>query len=106
MVIYNEIAAQDLEDILYNLATWKKHPLGFEHATKYVDDITNLTDTICTRSFHKNVVYSTHKKFGSKVFQYHRNSKTQWNVIYNWDKKNRIAYVNKIISNYKTIGKI
>jgi hypothetical protein len=39
MVIYTEPAAQDLEDILYGLITWDKHPLTFEHSYNYVHDL-------------------------------------------------------------------
>ena len=68
MVLYNKQAELDLHNILIGLATWKKHPLGFEHAREYVKDIRKASDDICTSSFHKQCVFQIHKKHGDKVF--------------------------------------
>lgn len=106
MVIFSKSAIADLRDILYGLIYWKKHPLSFEHAQKYVDELTEDAKTICTKSFHKNAVYSIHKQYGEKVYLYRRNKNTIWYIIYDWDKNNCIAYINRIISNYKTISEI
>ena len=104
MVIYNDTSRNDFIDILYGLATWKKHPLEFEHACSYVDDIKEAADDICTKTAHRNCTYQTHKKYGEKVFTYRRNKNTQWYVIYDWDKDGHVAYVNKIINNYMTVS--
>ncbi len=104
MVCYSEEAKKDLRNILWGLANWKKHPLGYDHAERYVDDLADEIDAICTRSFHRNCIYNAHKKHGEKVYRYNRSKTTQWNVIYNWDKENRIAYVNKIMNNHLTVS--
>ncbi len=102
MAIYNESARQALEDILYGLITWEKHPLDFEHAKQYVAEIRQASDTICRKSYHQNCSYNQHKKYGEKVHVYNRNGQTQWYFIYNWETLNRVAFVNKILNNYIT----
>jgi len=102
MVIYNQVAEQDLIDTLYGLITWEKHNLSDEHCERYVDDIVDIIDTICKKTFHRNSVFKTHLKYGNKVFTYRRNNNTVWYFIYNWDKENRIAYLNKIMNNHIT----
>ena len=42
MVIYSEQFSEDLENLLYGLITWEKHPLNPEHAQLYVEDIINI----------------------------------------------------------------
>ena len=102
MVIYNQIAEQDLIDTLYGLITWEKHNLSNQHCERYVDDIVDIIDTICKKTFHRNGVFESHLKYGNKVFTYRRNNNTVWYFIYNWDKDNRIAYLNKIMNNHIT----
>ncbi len=104
MVCYSDVFIEDLQNLLYKLANWKKHPLGFEHAANYVRDIRTAADDICTKTAHRNCTYQTHKKYGEKVFTYRRNKNTQWYVIYDWDKDSHVAYVNKIINNYMTVS--
>jgi hypothetical protein len=87
---------------LIGLASWEKHPLEYEHAMQYVSDMRKEADNICKKSFHRNCVYDIHKKYGNKIQVYRRNKQTQWNLIYNWEKFSRIAYVNKILNNYLT----
>jgi hypothetical protein len=102
MVIYNQIAEQDLIDILYGLITWEKHILSDEHCERYVDEIADVIDTICKKTFHRKCVLESHLKYGTKVFTYRRNKNTVWYFIYNWDNDNRIAYLNKIMNNHIT----
>lgn len=102
MVIYNDIAVSDLENIMYGLVIWEKHPLAFEHAQKYVKELRMECDTISKRSYHRDCKFKTHLKHGYKVYVYKRNAQTQWNLIYNWEEQNRIAFVNKILSNHIT----
>jgi len=104
MVTYSETAKQELEDILYGLVTWKKHPLDFEHAKQYVADIRQDADTICTKLYHQNCSFELHKQYGEKVHVYSRSSQTKWYIIYNWQSLNRVAFVNKIINNYLTVN--
>jgi hypothetical protein len=102
MVVYSQTAKQDLIDILYGLLTWEKHELTIAHCEKYVDDIVDIIETIDKLNIHRNCKFNIHKQFGEKSFSYKRNDQTQWYVIYNWDKDNQTAYVNKIISNHLT----
>jgi hypothetical protein len=103
MVVYSQTAKQDLIDILYGFLTWEKYELTLEHCEKYVDDIVDIIDTIDKRLTHRNCIFELHKQYGEKCFSYKRNLRTQWYFIYDWDKVNKIAYLNKIISNYVTI---
>jgi hypothetical protein len=102
MVVYSQTAKQDLIDILFGLLTWDKHELNIEHCEKYVDDIVDIIDTIDNCSTHRNCNFDLHKQFGEKCFSYKRNDQTQWYFIYDWDEMNKIAYINKIISNHLT----
>jgi hypothetical protein len=102
MVFYNETAQNDLEQILYGLATWQKHPLEFEHARNYVKALRIECEIIDTKNYHRNTSFQVHKEFGDKLFVYKRNAKTQWNIIYNWQPRQRIAFINKIVNNYLT----
>jgi hypothetical protein len=102
MVVYSSVAKQDLIDILFGLLSWGKHELTMEHCERYVDDMVDIIDTISHLSRHSNCKYELHRQYGDKCFAYKRNSQTTWYIIYNWDKVNHIAYVNKILSNYTT----
>ena len=104
MVYYSQQAIDDLHDILWGLANWKKHPLDFEHARQYVLDIQHEADTICTKLYHQNCSFEQHKRYGEKVHIYSRNYQTQWYIIYDWESLNRVAFVNKIINNHLTIN--
>ena len=101
MVYYSEIAKSDLRDILWGLANWKKHPLGFEHAERYVNEIRFICDNLEYKSIHFNSDYEIHKKYGEKVHIYKRNNTTNWYIVYNIDTKGNI-FINKIISNHLT----
>jgi hypothetical protein len=102
MVYYSELAIQDLTNIVTSLATWEKHPLGYEHAESYVDDMADHIDTICKKTHHMNTVYLIHKHLGEKVYTYKRNRHTQWYIIYDWNLVDKVAYVRKILNNYLT----
>ncbi|GHU93871.1 hypothetical protein FACS1894156_1350 [Bacteroidia bacterium] len=106
MVIYSDRAIQDLEDILYGLVTWEKHPLSFEHAKRYVDEIEAEADTICKKTFHTDTYYPSHKLYGDKVHLYRKRKQTVWYIIYNWEEPIRMAFVTKIINNYLTTDTI
>jgi hypothetical protein len=102
MVYYNNTAEDDFVEILNSLAVWRKHPLGHEHAMKYVSDIRKDADMICKNYFHPNCTYEQHLNYGEKIHVYKRNTQTQWYIIYNWDVVNGTAYVVKILNNYLT----
>jgi mRNA-degrading endonuclease YafQ of YafQ-DinJ toxin-antitoxin module len=101
MVVYSDTAKLDLADILFGLITWEKHPLEFEHARQYVNDIANFCDKLDCRSIHFKAVYRTHQYYGNYTCQYKRNTTTSWYIIYNLDRHGNV-YINKIISNYQT----
>lgn len=100
MVFYSQTAKQDLIDLLYGLITWEKHTLSIEHTERYVDDIVDVIETISTKILHRNCKQISHLKYGKKIFSYKRNKNTTWYYIYNWDKENKIAYINKIMNNH------
>jgi hypothetical protein len=102
MVYYSNKSKDDLKIILWGLANWKKHPLGYNHAVSYVSDIRKEADTICTKLFHQNCIYKQHLNYGEKIHTYKRNTHTQWYIIYDWDAVNRVAYVLKILNNHLT----
>jgi hypothetical protein len=76
MVYYSPVAEDDFVEILIGLAVWQKHPLGHEHAMRYVADIRKEADTICTKSYHRNCTAKQHLLYGEKIFVYKRNAKT------------------------------
>ncbi|MDR0546757.1 MAG: hypothetical protein LBG77_04115, partial [Dysgonamonadaceae bacterium] len=82
--------------------TWQKHPLEYEHALQYIDDIEANANTICRKLYHANTTYLSHQKYGGKVHTYKRNAQTQWYIIYEWMNYQRVALVNKILNNYQT----
>ncbi|MDR1737482.1 MAG: hypothetical protein LBR66_01495 [Candidatus Symbiothrix sp.] len=102
MVFYSEQSRQDLEDILYGLITWDKHPLTYEHAHVYVSDIRAVCGVLDSISYHSLALYETHLNFGRYVFAYKRNPRTTWYIIYDIDNQKNV-YIQKIISNYLTV---
>jgi plasmid stabilization system protein ParE len=100
MVCYSDTAKSDLRNILWGLANWEVHPLGYELAEKYVEEIRTVCDNLDKKQFHLSAIYETHKKYGSKVHTYTRNARTTRYIIYNKIDSN--IYINKIISNYLT----
>ena len=95
-------AINDLRNIFTALIHWHKGALEMEHALQYVDDIETHCYSLGLKTFHANAYYSTHKKYGEKVYKYKRNSATTWYIIYNIDFANNIL-ITKIISNYTTL---
>ena len=105
MVIWSKTAENDLMDILYALISWKKHkPLSLEAARLYIEDIAKAGNNICKLSYHQNATYESHRVYGNKVHRYKRSASTMWYIIYDWNEVKKIAYVNKIMSNYLTVG--
>ncbi len=101
-VIISELAIDDLKNIFTALITWKKGALDLHHALQYVEDIEKQCYSIGQKTYHSKAVYSTHKLFGEKVYNYRRNPSTTYYIIYNIDNLQNIL-ITKIISNYKTI---
>ena len=102
MVYYSQQADIDLYNILTGLQKWGKHPLTYEHASQYVDDIVDECNALDKRYLHFSAEYPEHCDYGEFVFAYKRNQRTTWFVIYDIDDKKNI-YIQKIISNYLTV---
>jgi len=88
MVYYSQLADDDLTDIFIGLTRWVKHPLEYEHAAKYVDDIADTCDQLDQSSYHAPAQYPAHVKYGKNVYKYTRNKNTTWYIIYDYDNKN------------------
>ena len=101
MVYYSFKAIEDLSDILTGLVCWVNHPLAIEHAIKYVSDIRMTYDKLHTKSFHFNTQFPAHKQYGQKVYNYKRNKRTNWYIIYNLDHHGNV-YIQRIITNHIT----
>ena len=103
MVYYSATATADFKGILSGLITWKKHPLTYEHALSYVDDIHAVCESLAKRAMHQQTTFEVHKKYGNYVYAYNRNKATTWYIIYNITVKKDI-FIEKIISNYLTVN--
>jgi len=103
MVYYSAIAQQDLIEIFWGLLTWEKHPLEYNHASTYLDDIYDVCNSLDQMSHHANTRYQIHKRFGNKVYKYRRNKNTTWYIIYDYDSTNNIVYIKHLIPNHTTI---
>jgi len=102
MVYYSTTATADFKEILLGLITWQKHPLSYEHALLYVDDIHVVCESIAQKIKHKPTSFEVHKKYGKFVYAYHRNKATTWYIIYNLTATSDIC-IEKIINNYLTV---
>jgi len=102
MVYYSELSENELYSIIIGLSNWEKHPLEFEHALSYYDDIRKVCDRLDKISFHADSQYETHKLYGKKTFQYKRNNQTTWYIIYDIDIATNTIYVQHITSNHLT----
>jgi len=100
MVYYSKQARYDLVLVLKGLLIWKKHPLEFKHANKYVNDIESVCESLDQTSFHFESKYRIHRQFGKKIFPYRRNRNTTWYIIYDYDKRNNIVYIQHIMPNH------
>ncbi len=105
MVYYSKLADEDLSNIFIGLTIWKKHPLEFNHAANYVDDIVDSCDKLDQSSYHENSQFLEHIEFGEKVYKYIRNKNTTWYIIYDFDVNSNTVYIQHITSNHITKGK-
>ncbi len=103
MVYYSEKAQHDLTEIFWGLINWPKHPLEFNHASAYLDDIHVICNNLDKTNYHANVQFEIHKKYGKKVFNYTRNKNTTWYIIYDIDVVSNTIYIQHITSNHITI---
>jgi len=102
MVLINDKAKSDLENILNGLLVWKRFELSRDFVMEYLLDIVEVCYTIDKFSFHSRSTYELHKKFGKYVYCYKKNQNTSWYIIYNINEKG-IIFVEKIINNHLTV---
>ncbi len=102
MVYINNQVIEDLEKIIDGLISWEKIELTKSFIDTYIDDLVEQCYNIEKKTYHFNCKYSSHKKHGKKVFQYRRNKRTSWYIIYDMDQFGNF-FVNKILSYYKTL---
>ena len=103
MVLFSELANQDLDNIYDGLLKWERFQLERNTIINYVVDIVDICGKLDQLLFHKKARYKTHKKYGINVFSYKRNRNTTWYIIYNYDNSKNIITVNHIISNHTTL---
>jgi hypothetical protein len=101
MVFINRQAKVDLDNIVIGMLKWTKIILTVPIVMKYVDDIVDICYKLDKIPVHILCKYELHKKYGKFVYNYKRNKKTNWYIIYNKDKNNNV-FVNKILNNYIT----
>jgi hypothetical protein len=102
MVLFSEIANQDLDDIYNGLLSWEKFQLERNYVISYVVSIVEECGKLDQLSYHKKARYKAHKEFGVNVYLYRRNRNTTWYIIYDYDRSNNIIYINHITSNHTT----
>lgn len=102
MVFYSSRATMDLANIFDGLLTWKKHQIEYNHTVLYHNDIRDICETLDQTPFHFESKYRIHRQFGKKIFPYRRNRNTTWYIIYDYDKKNNIVYIQHIMPNHTT----
>ena len=102
MVYYSHAAEDKLSSIFIGLTKWKKHPLEFDHAANYVDDIVDCCEVLDQNSYHAFARYASHKKFGKHIYRYERNSSTTWYIIYDVEIESNSIYIQYITSNHTT----
>jgi hypothetical protein len=103
MVFINRQAVIDLDNIVIGLLEWNKVALTISEVLQYTDDIVNTCYQLDGLIRHSRAKYKDHLKYGAYSFQYRRNKKTTWYLIYNIDSFGNI-FVNKIMSNHLTLS--
>lgn len=105
MVFYKQSALDDLEELFVSLLSWQtenyQRILDLPFVVQYRDDIKSVCDSLDKESYNRKAVYRLHKEFGKYIYQYKRNNRTSWYIIYN--KLGNDVYIEKIINNYKTL---
>ncbi|MDR3705046.1 MAG: hypothetical protein P4L28_03960 [Paludibacteraceae bacterium] len=105
MVFYKQTALDDLQEIFISLVNWKttnnQQILEFASVLKYRNELKAACENLDTMSYHRKAIYKLHKQYGTYIYQYKRNSRTSWYIIYN--KFGEDVYIEKIINNYKTV---
>jgi len=108
MVEFSKQARIDLENIFDGLLAWctpnGQFYLDTNTVINYHNDILDVCEHLDTLTYHTKSKYPDHSRFGNYVYVYKRNAKTTWYLIYDWDGVNKIAYLNKIMSNHLTVS--
>ena len=106
MVVFNEQARIDLENIFDGLLGWKtpngQYYMDNIEVINYHNDILDVCESLDFISFHAKAKYPDHLKYGTHVYTYKRSAKTVWYIIYNI-KENDI-FIEKIMNNYLTLS--
>jgi hypothetical protein len=66
MVYYSETAQHELTEIFWGLINWPKHPLEYNHASTYLDDLHQICSLLDKTNYHANVQIETHKNIAKK----------------------------------------
>jgi hypothetical protein len=107
MVFYNNQALNDIENIFNGLLEWQtsnnQKIMEYNEVVRYRDDIRDTCNSLDKITYHARAKYPDHLKYGTYVYRYNRNKRTQWYIIY--EKMENNIFICKIISNYKTISK-
>jgi len=105
MVYFKHQVRIDLKVIFDSLLTWETNNqqriLTYETVVSYHNDMLDICENLDTLSYHRKAIYRLHKQYGTYIYQYKRNSRTSWYIIYN--KLGEDVYIEKIINNYKTV---
>jgi hypothetical protein len=106
MVFYNQTALDDVEEIFVGLLEWatkdnQQPMMSFNEVWNYRNDLYKVGNSLDGLLYHSETKFEIHKRYGQYVYRYNRNSRTQWNFVYN--KVDNNVFINKIISNYLTI---
>ncbi len=108
MVYYSTQAEYDLTKIFVALLSWASDNgqvhMDREHVIIYYNDLYHAFDGIDRLPYHAPVRYATHAKYGKYAYTYKRNKRTAWYGIYNFYAPD--AFLNRILSNYRTISGI
>jgi len=96
----------DLIEIFWGFMNWKKHPLEYNHASTYLDDIYEVCNKLDKTSYHATAQYQLHKQHGNNVYKYKRNKNTTWYIIYDFDILNNVVFIKHIMPNHTTITEI
>ncbi|MDR3297340.1 MAG: hypothetical protein LBS94_03795 [Prevotellaceae bacterium] len=102
MVLYSQAVHEDLLSLFWELATWQKHPLSYEHALPCFLALRAAADTICYKPLHVAAKHPLLLPHGDYVHHYNHNRHIRWSIIYNWDALNHVACVTKILHNFTT----
>ena len=110
MVEFSKQARIDLESIFDGLLGWRTSNGQFYLETNtvidYHNDILDVCEYLDKLTYHTKAKYPDHLQFGSYVYVYRRNAKTNWYIIYNMNVPRNEIFVEKIMNNYLTTSSL